>query len=300
MDTSPEDYIVLDSRSIMQLRAVKDLVVGALIGIVSMLPGASGATIAVIFGIYERLVADVADIRRKLLKDLRFIIPVGLGLVLGMLACAFGLEFLIDRYEIPMMFMFAALILCQIPDIMKLGDDSRPLTVYNVIALALGIAIMVAILIVGGAEESSESQMGSVVTMLIIGIILAISKLAPGISGSSILLALGLYTPFMHAMTDLDISVLLPIGIGFIIGALAFSKVIDHFLRNNRKSTYFMILGLTVGSVITVTVDACMMMSGTDEIVGAVVGIAVGLVFGYILSRVAYKYAKETVDTAVQ
>ena len=118
----------------MVLKPLKDVLVGALVGIVSMLPGASGATIAVIFGIYERLVSDLADIRNRLLKDLRFVALILIGVVLGMVVCAFGLEFLMDNIEVPTMFFFAALIVAQIPDIMKLGDDGKPLSGWNILA----------------------------------------------------------------------------------------------------------------------------------------------------------------------
>lgn len=282
----------------MSLKSVKDLLVGTLVGIVSMLPGASGATIAVIFGIYERLVADLADIRHRLMKDLRFILLIGIGIVLGMMICAFGLEFLIDNYEIPTMFFFAALIVSQIPDIKKLGDDGKPLTKWNAAAFVVGFAIMIAFIFIGSGEDVQTDGVSGIVIMFLVGIVLAISKLAPGISGSTILLALGMYTPFMHALTGFDIGYLLPVGIGLIVGALGFSKVIDHFMKNNRKSTYIMILGLTAGSVVTVTVQACMSMVESD-IAGSIVGIILGLIVGFGLSRIASKYAKETISETV-
>ena len=98
-------------------RSLKDFLVGALVGIMSMMPGASGGIIAVVFGIYERLIADLADIRGRLFKDLRFIIPVGIGIVVGLLVCAVGIDALLQNWEVPMMFFFAALILYQMPDI---------------------------------------------------------------------------------------------------------------------------------------------------------------------------------------
>ena len=106
----------------MTVKAVKDFLVGALVGIMSMMPGASGGIIAVIFGIYERLIADIANIRGKLLKDLRFIVPLGLGVVVGLLVCAVGIDALLQNWEIPLMFFFAALIVFQIPDIYRLCD----------------------------------------------------------------------------------------------------------------------------------------------------------------------------------
>ena len=283
----------------MVLKPLKDILVGALVGLVSMLPGASGATIAVIFGIYERLVSDLADIRHRLLKDLRFIILIFIGIVLGMMVCAFGLEFLMDHIEVPTMFFFAALIVAQIPDIMKLGDDGEPLSKWNIAAFIVGFVIMIAFLFLGDGNDVKLEGITGTVLMVLVGITLAVSKLAPGVSGSTVLLALGLYAPFMHALTDMDIGYLLPILIGLVIGVLGFSKIVDHCMRNHKKSTYVMILGLTAGSVITVSVQAIMKLSGTEMIAMSIAGIVIGLLLGIGLSKVASSYAKETISEKV-
>ena len=283
----------------MVLKPLKDILVGALVGLVSMLPGASGATIAVIFGIYERLVSDLADIRHRLLKDLRFIILIFIGIVLGMMVCAFGLEFLMDHIEVPTMFFFAALIVAQIPDIMKLGDDGEPLSKWNIAAFVVGFVIMIAFLFLGDGNDVELEGITGTVLMVLVGITLAVSKLAPGVSGSTVLLALGLYAPFMHALTDMDIGYLLPILIGLVIGVLGFSKIVDHCMRNHKKSTYVMILGLTAGSVITVSVQAIMKLSGTEMIAMSIAGIVIGLLLGIGLSKVASSYAKETISEKV-
>ncbi len=283
----------------MSLKAVKDLLVGTLVGIVSMLPGASGATIAVIFGIYERLISDLADIRKKLLKDLRFIIPLGIGIVFGLILCSFGLKGLMDVWEVPMMFFFVALIVTQIPDIMALSKDDKPLTKWNWAAFIGGFLVMMGVLAMGMGSESNRT-IDSAFVWLLVGMILAVSKLAPGVSGSTILLAMGLFTPFMNAITSFDMSALIPGGIGLIIGALAFSKVIDRFMTNNRKSTYIAILGLTVGSVVAVAIDGGMKMDGTEMILQSIVGIVIGLVLGAGLSKVSRIYAQETIDEKVE
>ena len=283
----------------MVLKPLKDILVGALVGIVSMLPGASGATIAVIFGIYERLVSDLADIRNRLLKDLRFVALILIGVVLGMIVCAFGLEFLMDNIEVPTMFFFAALIVAQIPDIMKLGDDGEPISKWNILAFVIGFAIMILFLFIGDGNDVELEGITGTVLMVLVGVILAVSKLAPGVSGSTVLLALGMYAPFMHALTDLDIGYLLPVLVGLVIGVLGFSKVVDHCMRNHKKSTYVMILGLTAGSVITVSVQAIMKLSGTDMVAMSIAGIVIGLLLGIGLSRIASSYAKETISEKI-
>ncbi len=282
----------------MTAKPLKDVLVGTLVGIVSMLPGASGATIAVIFGIYERLISDLAEIRERLFKDLRFIIPVGIGIVFGLFVCAFGLKALMDQWEVPMMFFFAALILAQVPDVRSLGDDGQPMTVYNWAALIIGFAVMLVFLWISLSGNGVDRAVDGFAVWLLVGIILAVSKLAPGVSGSTILLALGLFTPFMDAMTAFDMSALIPGGIGLLIGVLVFARVVDYFIRNHRKSTYMVILGLTVGSIVTVSIEAATKLDGTTMILQSIVGIVIGLVLGVGLSRISKKYAAETIESA--
>lgn len=293
----------------MGTKAVKDLLVGALVGIMSMLPGASGGTIAVIFGIYERLIADIADIRNKLLKDLRFIIPVGVGIVIGLLVCAVGIDALLQDWEVPMMFFFAALIVCQLPDIYKLSNgegDGKP-TSLNLVACAVGFVVMITFLFIGSTKTNIsllELDAVDIVLLFIVGVVIALSKIVPGLSGAAILLAIGLYTPLMDLVGGLDMDVLMDtlgavvvIGVGFIVGAIGLAKIVDYFMRNHRRSTYFCILGMTMGSIITVIVQALKGLEDSTTIMASVVAIVIGFVFGYIISRVSSKYAQETIDS---
>lgn len=289
------NYIRDQNQYPMTPKAVKDMLVGALVGIVSMLPGASGATIAVIFGIYERLVSDLADIRRKLLRDLRFVIPLGIGIVLGLFVCAFGLDALMERWEVPMMFFFAALILAQIPDVKALGDDGTRFTAWNAVAFIGGFAVMAIMLAFSLSGGSVEKSVDGFAVWFLVGLILAASKMAPGISGSTILLALGLFTPFMNAMTDFEMSALIPGGLGLLVGVLLFAKILDNLIRNRRKSTYMAILGLTAGSVVTVAIEACTKLDGGTMIAQSAAMIVVGLVLGVFLSRISRQYAAETI-----
>ncbi len=293
----------------MGTKALKDLVVGVLIGIMSMLPGASGGTIAVVFGIYERLIADVADIRRKLLKDLNFIIPVGIGIVIGLLVCAVGIDALLQDWEVPLMFFFAALIVCQVPDIYRLSNDEndgRP-TGSNILAYIVGMIVMVVSLLLGSVDSNIslvELNAVDIVLLFVLGVVITLSKVVPGLSGAAILLAIGLYTPLMSLIGGTDLSVIMdritaiiPIGIGIIIGAIGLAKIVDHFMQHHRRSTYFCILGLTVGSIITVLVQA---LQGLDSIIMVMVSfvmIVIGLAFGYVLSRVSTKYITETIKS---
>ena len=275
----------------MGVQPVRNLIVGIIMGAVSFLPGASGATIAVIFRIYDRLVADVADIRGKLLHDMKFVIFIGVGFLAGMILCAKGLKFLIEDYEVPMMFLFVALILTQIPDLKRMSDDGNKLTTGNIIAFIAGFAVMVVLLVVTIANGDSRNDDPGFVIMVFAGVIMAMSMLAPGISGSTVLLALGLFYAYDTALGELNFKLLLPLAIGVVVGALAFAKVINYCMETNRKSTYMVILGLNVGSALTVLVKACMNLSGTETILLSVLCVFIGAALGLGLNRLAHIYA---------
>ena len=282
----------------MGIQAVKDLMVGMLMGIVSFLPGASGSTIAVIFRVYERLVADVADIKNKLLKDLWFVLPIGIGVLAGMFLCAKVLDELSKEYEIQLMFLFVALIVTQIPDIKRMGDDGNKLTPADIIAFIVGVAIMAIFMVIGWNAPMDKDNSGFIVMMLI-GVIYAMSLLSPGISGSTILLALGFYWVYTNVIGDFihHMDLVLPIALGALIGALVFSKVIDHCMRNYRKTTYMVILGLTVGSALTVFINGVRSISdnsSTELIVQCVICAVIGALLGLGLNKLAHIYAESS------
>ncbi len=274
--------------------AVMNAITGALMGIFMMLPGASGATMAVVFGVYERLIRDVSKLRTYLIKDIGFILTLGIGGIIGILICAKGLDFLIDSYEIPIMFFFAALIAVQIPDISMNVRDGTKLTPYNTLALVLGFVVMMIVLYVGTLNGSEDADYG-IIGMFVAGILYAICALSPGISGSTILLALGLLTPVLDALTDLHLSTVLPLLLGAVFGVLCFSKVINHFVTNSRRSTYCAILGLTAGSIVTVLSQAVMKMeAGEEYLVPCIIAVAAGIVIGWAIHLFSQKYAAET------
>ena len=82
-----------------------------------------------------------------------------------------------------------------------------------------------------------------------------------------------------------------------VVGAIGLAKVVDHFMRNNRRSTYYCILGMTAGSVVTVTVQALQGLDGTTMVAASLVGIVIGLVFGHVLRKVSARYADETISS---
>ena len=268
--------------------SLKNAFIGLLMGIFMMMPGASGATISVVFGIYERLIRDISKLTRYLREDFWFLLTVGIGGVAGVLLCAKGLDFLIGEYEIPLMFFFGALILVQIPDIWKQGDDRERLTAYNILGIIVGFAIMMVVLYFGlNMPEQTESP--GPVLMFLTGMLYAVCAVSPGISGSTLLLALGLFTGLVDSLSDIHLSTFLPLVLGAVVGVLLFAKIVDRCLTDHKKSTFCVIVGLTAGSVVTVITEAALKMDGDDGTLGCVLGIILGLAAGYCIHMLTAK-----------
>ncbi len=277
-------------------KPIKDLIIGLLIGIVAQLPGASGATIAVVFKVYERLIEDVANIKDKLFKDLRFIIPLGIGGILGYLFCAKALNFLVEDYYIPMLFFFAMLILVQIPDINNNIDKNQKITKWNLVAYAAGAVIMIMLFVMKITMNTEGTELNFII-MFCIGLVVIASMLSPGISGSTILLVLGVYTAFLEALSNLDFRLLIPFALGLVIGLIVFAKIINHCMKNHKNSTYYAILGLTVGSIVSVIMEAIYKLNGnvnSEVILLSVLCAVIGLAFGVALCKLARKYSSDS------
>jgi putative membrane protein len=278
---------------------VKNALIGAFIGVLSILPGASGGIAAVVFGVYERMVNDLADIVHKIRTDFRFLFFIGGGLVLGMGVTAFGLDWLMTNLEVPAMFFFTGLIVGQFPDVFRMTqEDGEKSSVWNYLALVIGILITVLLVFSGNIREpGSNADITRSIPMYLLliftGLIIAASKIAPGVSGSAILLAMGLYKPLISAFTSFDWVVILFFGIGLIIGIFLFAKIVSWALGAHRKSTYFVIFGLTVGSTLIVAYNTIMVTNDWTEGISGIIALTIGLISSFWLSRISRKHNDE-------
>ncbi|MGN1045064.1 MAG: DUF368 domain-containing protein [Candidatus Methanomethylophilaceae archaeon] len=268
---------------------MRNVIVGAVIGVASILPGVSGGLIAVLCGIYERLIEDLSDLRHKLFDDFRFLLTIGIGLLIGMMGCAVVLDYTMSAFSMACMAFFFGLILAQIPEVYALSGHTKGsrIPASATVALILGLGLVGIMMYVnatgnGGVSPEDHSAINMVI-FVICGILLAISKIMPGISGSSLLIALGLFDVTISSMAHLDMFFLAPLCVGLVIGVLGFAKVMEYCLRNYRTETYFLIMGLTVGSLMIIIQELMGMgPSVTDIVIAVIAGIAgVAVSYGF-------------------
>lgn len=274
------------------LSALKKFLIGAFLGILSFVPGVSGVVFAVVFGVYERIVADVADIFHKIREDFWFLMTIGLGLVFGMVVVSFALKGVIET--IPAMLLFLGMIIGQLPHLWKYTVPEKKSSAFDVVALIVGVLIMcIFLFFVAAPAQYPGHDASSLVLMILIGVVYAIAHIAPGISGSTLLLAMGLLVLPMDVISSFDFVLLLPFALGVVVGVIGFAKIVNYAIANYRKPTYMMIFGLTIGSFLVVAKNVYNLNPGTGDIAIGAVALVVGIIISLLISRIGKKTSAE-------
>jgi len=249
----------------------KDFINGMVFGVTQIVPGVSGGTIAIILGFYDELIESINQFRKEPRKCLKFIIPIGLGTVVGVIVFSTIISYLLNYFSFPTMSFFIGLVIGIIPLIyQKVKEPGKSLSLDAILLIAIPILILVVIsgltpvAVTDPAEIIRDMSIPYMIFIFIVGFIGAAAMIIPGLSGSFIMLLLGVYTLITFSfssvtdwLTDptnislfIDIcKVLAPFGLGVVIGVLCTARLVENLLKNYAKIIYPIILGLLVGSV---------------------------------------------------
>lgn len=224
---------------------------GIAIGIANAVPGVSGGTIAVITKIYDKLLAAITPNIKKLIKNLPFLIPVGLGMALGILIAAKILGFLFEEYNVPTQLFFVGVVIGSVPMIYKECTSEKKLSAVCIAPFAAGLLVMAAMMFLSPSEGAGSGSLDLVsgIMLFVSAIFSAAAMIIPGISGALIMKVLGAYDMIIAAVNDLDFPVLLIFAAGAVVGIFAAAGIITSLLKKFRRGTYCLIGGLIIGSI---------------------------------------------------
>jgi putative membrane protein len=228
---------------------------GFAMGAANVIPGVSGGTIALITGIFERLIDSLKSFNIKALQllikgkikefaeytDLIFLITVLLGTGISIISFAKILTFLFINYPIFIWSYFFGLIVASVWFVGRTIDKIN----FSVIFWFLfGTTVAITITILKPATENSNFWY-----LLLSGIVAICSMILPGLSGSFVLVLMGEYQLVLRAVDNLNISVLIPVALGSIIGLLAFSHLLSWLYKKYKNQTIALLTGFILGSL---------------------------------------------------
>ncbi|MDR0791061.1 MAG: DUF368 domain-containing protein [Methanomassiliicoccaceae archaeon] len=269
----------------------KNFLIGILLGAATWIPGISGGVVAILFGVYERLIDDVNNLRAKIREEAGFLLTLGIGVAIGLLIIVYIVDYMMSVYLMATMLFFVGLIVGQLPDLLKITKRGEPTKAKHIVWLALGLAVMIVLLIAerqfgddsGKSAIMDSGLMVGIALSFIAGSIFAVSKIVPGISGSTVLLVLGLYVWMNTIIKELNLVYLLPFAVGFVIAVFLFAKVMWHIIENHHHALDYFVIGLTVGSMIVIL--AMTDVGGLNDILIGCVAAAAGILISLTFSK---------------
>lgn len=241
-----------------------DVLRGVAIGVAFIIPGFSGGSVAAILGIYEKLVGAIADIFKTFKKSMLVLLPVLLGMLLGIAALIFPIQWGLRHFPIPTVSLFVGLALGGIPSVA--GKVKGKPKWQHIVAGAIPLiaAASLCFLPLAGEVDLLHQNAGGYFLLVLVGMVGSCALVVPGISGSMLLLIFGYYNPVVQIITEtlpsgtsvgVCILVLCCLAIGVVIGFFLISLIMKFLLKKFPKGTYFAILGFIVGSIPAVFVS---------------------------------------------
>lgn len=265
------------------------LLQGALIGLGAVLPGISGGVLCVIFGIYRPVMELLSNPRKNFKTHLPRLAPVLLGMVIGFLGVANLLAFFLDRYPNQSVCLFVGLIGGMLPSLVyQAGEKGR--TKGSWVALVVAFALVLGLL--GALEVFSVQVMPSVGWYLFCGFCLALSVIAPGMSFSTLLMPLGLYTPFVEGLGHLRISVLVPGAVGAVVTIILLARAVDRLFEQHYSIAFHAIVGVVTAATLVI-IPFEDMMSSSMAFASDLICLVVGIVLAVVLERFNARFPKE-------
>ena len=262
------------------IRWFRDLLCGVLIGAGAILPGVSGGVLAVVFDIYQPFMEVLTHPREAIPKYWRWFLPIGLGCAIGFLGFAKGIAAAIDVSSTVTTWLFIGLIVGTVPSLFReAGKEGR------------SIGSWVSMAVCAGAIFFSLFYVGKVICVTVepnfwwynfCGALWGMSLVIPGLTSSSVMMALGLYQPMLEGLARLDFLVLSACLPGMVLTILLLARLVSWFFRKHYSIAFHGIFGIVLASTLVIIPTSYV---GAWEIVLSAVCCIGGFLLAYFMAR---------------
>ena len=275
---------------------------GMFVGIANIIPGVSGGTIAVILGIFDDLIYALNNFTKDIKKNLSFVLPIMLGAIFSILAFSSLLEYCLANYSLPTSIFFVGLVCGSVPLIYKKSVEKGIKSSY-VISMIISISVVILFSMLNNNTNQlvdNAISLSVLIKIFLGGLLAAMAMIIPGISGSFVMILLGIYPTVIHSISNISkclfdlsntnliistLATIISLGLGVILGILIISKLISFLMDKYYSITYFIILGLVIGSVYGIFSTPITYQSGvnTISIIMSIITFCIGSATAYIL-----------------
>ena len=235
---------------------------GVFMGIADAIPGVSGGTIALLLGIYEELITTISNIKISLFKiltkdglsvfwkkgNLGFLFPLLIGIIASLIVFVNITHYFLDTFPLLVWSFFTGLIIATSYVIFKKIENFELKEFTLVIIASISLILFTKI----SSNEGLSSTNFSIVYIFVCALLASSAMILPGISGSLVLVILGVYEYLIESLINYNFYIISTFIIGAIIGLLLLSKILNKLFLRHKNSTFSIMLGLVIGSVVNI------------------------------------------------
>ncbi len=223
---------------------------GIFVGIFNIIPGLSGSVLLIILNLYEKCIEAISNILKSPKKNFLFLLPIGLGVLLGTYVFSKIIFILLNKYPTGTFIVFTGFLLGTLPHLFKEATKKGFKKSYLIPFI---ISIIIGIIMLCLDTKDISYNIGYDTTSLLkyfsIGILLSISTIIPGISSTILLSLCNLYGIYIYSISSLNLVVLIPTLLGLLLTTFFISKLINYLLKSYYGYTYFAVLGFTISTI---------------------------------------------------
>ncbi len=273
------------------MKFVLEMLRGMVIGLANIIPGVSGGTMMVSMGIYDTLIHCITHLFKEFKKSILTLLPYAVGMVLAIGGLSFALKWAFAVYPLPTNTLFIGLILGGLPAILRQVKGKKKGAVGAVLFAVFFALIIVMQIFQSEHVATITLSFGEVVKLFVLGAVASATMVIPGVSGSMILKLLGYYEPVVTvaipglisglahgewAAVGANVGILLPFGLGIVVGIFAIAKLIEVLLARWEGQTYCAILGLVTASPVAILMATEMVNLSWTTLIISLLTFAIG------------------------
>ena len=292
---------------------IKAFVLGIFIGLAVIVPGVSGSTVAIMFGLYASMLYAIGNILSDFKRCVKFLIPIGIGAVIGFGAGFLLVQMLLEKYIFVVICLFVGLMIGASPALLNEIKGER-IGAVRIILMIIGVLVPLGVgalsvyldppvltEVEGASQAFAEIPWYMFLAYIPLGFLVSATQLIPGLSATAILMALGQFKPIMDSV-HLDyilehpafIGLMLCLAGGVAVGLIVISRIFSKLIAWRRAATFCFVVGLSFGSIGSMFLNPDIVQvyfnwaHGSFSIIEFIVGIvllAVGLTGSILLTR---------------
>lgn len=273
---------------------IKNVLKGMVVGVANIIPGVSGGTMMVSMGIYDKLIHCLTHLLKEFKESMKFLIPIFVGVGIALVGLSFIIQPAFEHFPLQTSCLFIGLIVGGLPAAWK-KVKGKGIKISYIIPFLVFFVLVVGLALIGEKEGNAADLtfgLWSCIKLFVVGIIASATMVIPGVSGSMMLLLLGYYNPivsaiknFVTALASFDMQgilqgcgVLVPAGVGIVVGIFAIAKLIEVVFEKFPLQAYWAIIGLIVASPFAVLLMAQLGTITVISVAVSVVTFAIGFV----------------------